>query len=256
MKAWVRFEKNSQTGFGLMENDVITVHTGNMFENPTATDQRVKRDDVRLLTPCTPSKMILLWNNFHALTERLGMPVPKEPLYHLKPANAFIGCSDTIKRPKGYSGMIVYEGELAIVIGRRCKEVSEVDAPQYIFGYTCSNDITAGEIVTKDPAFAQWTRAKGFDTFGAFGPGIVTDINPGKLTIKTFVNGEERQNYPVSDMIFSPAKLVSAISAYMTLEPGDIISCGTSLGTGSMRPGSTVEVVIDGIGRLINHLEE
>jgi 2-keto-4-pentenoate hydratase/2-oxohepta-3-ene-1,7-dioic acid hydratase in catechol pathway len=108
----------------------------------------------------------------------------------------------------------------------------------------------------KDPSFAQWTRAKGFDTFGAFGPGIVTGINPGKLVIRTLVNGEERQNFHVSDMIFSPAKLVSSISADMTLEPGDVISCGTSLGTGSMRPGSTVEVIIDGVGRLVNYLEE
>jgi 2-keto-4-pentenoate hydratase/2-oxohepta-3-ene-1,7-dioic acid hydratase in catechol pathway len=157
--------------------------------------------------------------------------------------------------PNSYDGKVVYEGELGIVIGKRCKEVSEADAPNFIFGYTCSNDVTAGEIIQKDPTFAQWTRAKGFDTFGSFGPGIVTDIDPNKLSVKTYLNGTERQNYPVSDMIFTPYKLVSMISHDMTLQPGDIISCGTSIGVGSMKPGSTVEVVIDGVGRLVNQYE-
>ena len=158
--------------------------------------------------------------------------------------------------PTTYDGKVVYEGELGIVIGKRCKEVSEEEAKDYIFGYTCSNDVTAGEIIQKDPTFAQWTRAKGFDTFGSFGPGIVTGIeDPSKLVIKTILNGQERQNYPVSDMVFQPFKLVSMISRDMTLEPGDIISCGTSVGVGSMKQGSTVEVVIDGIGHLTNRYE-
>ncbi|MDL2284650.1 fumarylacetoacetate hydrolase family protein [Oxalobacter sp. OttesenSCG-928-P03] len=256
MKSWVRFEQGSQIGFGLMEGDTIAVYTGNMFDNPTATGQTVNRADVKLLTPCVPSKMILLWNNFNALAARLGSPVPTEPLYLLKPGTAFIGDGDAVKKPKSYDGKVVYEGELAIVIGKRCKEVSEAEADSYIFGYTCSNDVTAGEIIQKDPTFAQWTRAKGFDTFGSFGPGIVTGIDPNKLVVKTILNGDERQNYPISDMVFTPQKLVSMISHDMTLEPGDIISCGTSVGVGSMRPGSTVEVIIDGVGRLVNRYEE
>jgi 2-keto-4-pentenoate hydratase/2-oxohepta-3-ene-1,7-dioic acid hydratase in catechol pathway len=212
--------------------------------------------------------MILLWNNFYSLAERLGVAIPKEPLYLLKPGTAFIGEGDTVKKPNTYDGKVVYEGELAIVIGKRCKEVSEAEAKDYIFGYTCSNDVTAGEIIQKDPTFAQWTRAKGFDTFGSFGPGIVTGIDdPTKLVIKTILNGQERQNYPVSDMVFPPHKLVSMISQDMTLhaasclanstvlQPGDIISCGTSVGVGSMKEGSTVEVIIDGVGHLTNRYE-
>lgn len=256
MKAWVRYEQSGQVGFGLMEGDDIAVYSGNMFENPTATGQTVKRSDVKLLTPCAPSKMILLWNNFNALAARLSVAVPTEPLYLLKPGTAYIADGEAVKKPKSYDGKVVYEGELAIVIGKRCKNVSEAEANDYIFGYTCSNDVTAAEIIQKDPTFAQWTRAKGFDTFGSFGPGIVTDVDPNKLVIKTILNGDERQNYPISDMVFTPQKLVSMISHDMTLEPGDIISCGTSVGVGSMRPGSKVEVIIDGVGHLVNHYEE
>ncbi|MBS1170929.1 MAG: Ureidoglycolate lyase [Burkholderiaceae bacterium] len=256
MQTWVRYEQGGKTGFGTLEGDTISVYSGDMFNNPTATGEKISRAQVKLLTPCTPSKMILLWNNFHALANKLGVALPSEPLYLLKPGTAFIAEGDTVKKPNTYDGKVVYEGELAIVIGKRCKEVTEEQAKDYIFGYTCSNDVTAGEIIQKDPTFAQWTRAKGFDTFGSFGPGIVTGIdNPNTLVIKTILNGQERQNYPVSDMVFQPHKLVSMISRDMTLEPGDIISCGTSVGVGSMKPGSTVEVIIDGVGHLTNRYE-
>lgn len=255
MNTWVRFTNGGKESFGTLDGDTISIYRGNMFDQPEATGEKVKLADVKLLTPCVPSKMILLWNNFHALAAKLDVAEPSEPLYLLKPGTAFIADGETVKKPNSYDGKVVYEGELAIVIGKRCKEVSEADAPNYIFGYTCSNDVTAGEIIKKDPTFAQWTRAKGFDTFGSFGPGIVTGIDPNKLSIKTILNGVERQNYPVSDMVFLPYKLVSMISHDMTLEPGDIISCGTSVGVGSMKPGSTVEVVIDGVGRLVNRYE-
>lgn len=255
MKSWVRYEKAGQIGIGVMEGDNISVYSGNMFDNPKATGETIKRADVKLLPPCVPSKMVLLWNNFHALAAKQGVAEPTEPLYLLKPSTAYIGEGDIIKKPNAYDGKVVYEGELAIVIGKRCKEVSEADAKNYIFGYTCSNDVTAAQLIQKDPTFAQWTRAKGFDTFGSFGPGIVTDVDPSTLVIKTILNGQERQNYPVSDMVFQPAKLVSMISFDMTLEPGDIISCGTSVGVGSMKPGSVVEVIIDGVGHLTNRYE-
>lgn len=255
MKKWVRFDQGGKQAFGTLDGDMIAVHSGDMFDNPTPTGEKVGLSQVKLLTPCTPSKMILLWNNFHSLAAKLGVAIPTEPLFLLKAGTSFIGEGDVIKKPNSYNGKVVYEGELGIVIGKRCKEVSEADAKDYIFGYTCSNDVTAGEIIQKDPTFAQWTRAKGFDTFGSFGPGIVSGIDPNNLVIKTILNGEERQNYPVSDMVFPPYKLVSMLSQDMTLEPGDIISCGTSVGVGSMKQGSKVEVVIDGIGHLTNTYE-
>jgi 2-keto-4-pentenoate hydratase/2-oxohepta-3-ene-1,7-dioic acid hydratase in catechol pathway len=154
--------------------------------------------------------------------------------------------------PTSYDGRVVYEGELAIVIGRSAKNVSEADAPAHIFGYSCANDVTALEIVNRDPSFQQWVRAKSFDTFGVFGPVIETDFNLEGVELVTLLNGRERQRYPLADMMVKPAQLVSRISQDMTLAPGDVICCGTSLGVMPMKPGSTVEVVIEGIGTLSN----
>jgi 2-keto-4-pentenoate hydratase/2-oxohepta-3-ene-1,7-dioic acid hydratase in catechol pathway len=145
---------------------------------------------------------------------------------------------------------VLYEGELGIVIGRRCANIGEAEAATHIFGYTCINDVTAIDILHADPAFAQWTRAKGFDGFGVIGPVIATGLDPAGLRIRTLLDGRERQNYAVSDMFFEPYRLVSLISQDMTLNPGDIIACGTSVGALPMKPGSQVEVVIDGIGTL------
>ena len=152
---------------------------------------------------------------------------------------------------------MVYEGELGIVIGRHCCAVSEAESQNHIFGYTCVNDVTAADLINKTPSFPQWTRAKSFDGFGAFGPTIATGLEPTALRVRTILNGEERQNYSLSDMIFPPLRLVSLISQDMTLVPGDVIACGTSVGVGTMRePRNTVEVSIEGIGTLSNVFEQ
>jgi 2-keto-4-pentenoate hydratase/2-oxohepta-3-ene-1,7-dioic acid hydratase in catechol pathway len=129
------------------------------------------------------------------------------------------------------------------------------DADKYIFGYTCVNDVTCAELIYQDSTFQQWTRAKNFDTFGVFGPVIATGLNPAELTVKSILNGQERQNYPISDMIRSAQELVSIISQDFSFSPGDIIACGTSVGVGSMKPGSKIEIVIDGIGTLSNEFK-
>jgi 2-keto-4-pentenoate hydratase/2-oxohepta-3-ene-1,7-dioic acid hydratase in catechol pathway len=141
---------------------------------------------------------------------------------------------------------------LAVVIGRTARRVTVDAATAHIFGYTCANDVTAIELLNRDPAFPQWTRAKGFDGFGAFGPVIETEFDLAQATLRTRVAGRERQNYPLSDMIFQPTELVSRISQDLTLEPGDVILCGTSIGVLPMKAGSVVEVEIDGIGVLSN----
>jgi 2-keto-4-pentenoate hydratase/2-oxohepta-3-ene-1,7-dioic acid hydratase in catechol pathway len=255
MPHWIRFEHAGKSGFGTLRDDAITVHDGDMFAGSTARSDTLPLSAVTVLTPAVPSKMVCLWNNYHALAAKLNLPVPAEPLYFIKASTAFLAGGQTIRAPRSYAGKVVYEGELGIVIGRRCKEVSEADATDYIFGYTCVNDVTAAELINKDATFAQWTRAKSFDTFGVFGPVIATDLDPASLTVRTLLNGKERQSYPVSDIVFAPHKLVSLISQDMTLLPGDVIACGTSLGVGSMKPGNTVEVVIDGIGTLTNQYE-
>ncbi len=255
MTHWIRYAQDGRVGIGTLESDRITVHSGDLFSRPQPSGETVELKAVEILTPTIPRTMVALWNNFHALAAKLGNPVPPEPLYFLKGNNSFLAAGQTIRVPNSYSGKVVYEGELGIVIGRTCRAVPEPEAPDYIFGYTCINDVTAAELINRDATFAQWTRAKSFDTFGVFGPVIATGLDPLELSIKTILNGQERQNYPVRDMVFPPTRLVSLVSQDMTLEPGDVIACGTSVGAGSMKPGSTVSIVIEGIGTLTNRFE-
>jgi len=255
MAKWVRVAYQGREYFGKLEGDTVRVHSGNMFAAPEATSQAIPLAAAKLLTPSAPSKIIALIDNFHELLAKLDHDVPKEPLYFLKGSNSFLTHGETIRAPKSYGGKVVYEGELGVVIGRRASSVPEGDAARHIFGYTCINDVTAIEIIARDPVFAQWTRAKSFDTFGVFGPSIETEVDPGKLVVKTILDGQERQHYPLSDIVFSPEKLVSLISRDMTLEPGDVIACGSSVGVGAMTTGNTVSIVIDGVGTLTNKFE-
>ncbi len=253
MAHWIRFLHQDRVGIGQLDGEIITIYTGDMFGRPQSTSETVSLGEVKVLTPCEPTKMICLWNNFHALAEHLKVPPPDDPLYLLKSPSAFRAHGETIRRPSSYSGNIVYEGELGIVIGRRCADVSEEDAADYIFGFTCINDVTAADLISKNSTFAQWVRAKSFDTFGVFGPVIATGLDPESLSVVTTLNGSEVQNYPVSDMFFKPHKLVSLISRDMTLMPGDVIACGTSVGVKAMRAAANaINVSIKGIGTLSN----
>ena len=255
MPLWARVSYQGRECFGTIEDDAIAVYTGDMFANPLRTRESIPRSAAKLLTPTTPTKMVALVDNYHALVAKLGHAVPAEPLYFLKGNNSFLTDGETIHTPPSYTGKVLFEGELGIVIGKRCRAADEAEAAGCIFGYTCVNDVTAVDILNKQPGFAQWTRAKSFDTFGVFGPVIATNVDPAELVVRTILNDQERQNYPVADAIFSPGELVSLISHDLTLEAGDIIACGTSVGVGSMKPGSTVSIVIDGIGMLSNRFE-
>ena len=252
MALWMRFEAAGTEHFGTLEGDSLTVWHGDMFATPQPTALRFVLADVRVLTPCIPSKMIGLWNNFHERAEKEGLQAPAHPLYFLKANSCFAAQGEAIRRPPDYTGMVVFEAELGIVIGRQTSCIDAAAAPAAIFGYTCVNDVTARDLMRLDPAFVHWTRAKSFDSFGVFGPAIATGLDPSELRVRAVISGEERQNYPVSDMFFSPAEIVSRISHDMTLEPGDVIACGTSVGAGALAEGDTVEVVIDGVGRLVN----
>lgn len=252
MAQWVRFESNGQTGFGTIDGDRIAVHDGDLFKAPKLTGVEHNCNDVTLLSPCVPSKMICLWNNSRASAAKLNLTEPADPLYFFKAPSAFSAHGALIPRPASYDGRVLYEGELGIVIGRTCSRVSEAEAADHIFGYTCVNDVTALELLNKDAAFPQWARCKSFDGFGPFGPVIATGLDPDTLVIKSLLDGRERQNYPVTDMFFRPYRLVSLISQDLTLLPGDIISCGTSLGALPMKPGAKIDIVIDGIGTLSN----
>ncbi|HVS26206.1 MAG TPA: fumarylacetoacetate hydrolase family protein [Burkholderiales bacterium] len=257
MALWVRFKDELDVeGFGVLQDEgSIRVYGGDMFDKPAPSGACVPLSAVRLLTPSRPSKVIALWNNFHAGAEKLNLAIPAEPHYFLKTPNSYLNPFETIRKPKSCEGKVGFEGELGVVIGKTCKEVTESDAMNYVFGYTCVNDVGIFDIVNRNPAFAQWVRAKGFDTFCPMGPVVATGLDPATLVVKSILDGQERQNYPIGDMIFSVAQLVSLISQDLTLYPGDIITCGTSIGSGSMKSGSTIEIEITGIGKLINTFE-
>ena len=252
MAHWLRFAHAGAIGFGTLQGTTITVHSGEMFGRNQATSQTLALAAVELLAPCLPTKMPALWNNFHERAAKEGNPLPAHPLYFLKSNNSFCAHGVAIRKPAHFEGRVIFEAELGIVIGRRASAVSQADAVDCIFGYTGVNDVTAVEILRADKTFEQWTRSKGFDTFCPIGPVIATGLDPARLRVKALLNGVERQNYPVTDMIFTPAQLVSLISHDMTLEAGDIIACGTSVGAGSMKPGSMITIEIDGVGILEN----
>src|ERR1700710_592993 len=257
MAKWIRFEQGGKTGFGTLEGDTITVHGGDMFAGAKPSGQTLKLSDVTVSTPCTPSKMVCLWNNFHQLPAKNDFKQPKEPLWFLKAPNSYHPPNRPIHPPATYAGKIIYEGELGVVIGKKCFNISEEEAGDYIFGYTCVNDVTAVDLLRKDKSFEQWARAKCFDTFGVFGPVIETGVDPMKLSAITVVNAKERQNCPRADMFSPPHKLVAAISKDVTLMPGDIIACGTSLGAGTMADAhNVVDIVIDGVGSLSNVFDQ
>ena len=254
IQRWLRFNHRGEDCFGTLEGNKIRIYEGDMLVDPQPTDRSATLGEVKLLTPVVPGKVLALWNNFHALGRKLGLEPPPEPLYLLKAPNSYLNPLGTIRKPL-CEGKVVFEGELGVVIGRECANVAEGDALSHVFGYTCANDVTVSDIIQRDPTFPQWVRAKGFDTFLPFGPVIATGLDPAMLVVRTMLNEEVRQDYPINDMVFPVQKLVSMISRDMTLYPGDMILCGTSVGVGSMKPGSIVEVEIGGIGKLRNRFE-
>jgi 2-keto-4-pentenoate hydratase/2-oxohepta-3-ene-1,7-dioic acid hydratase in catechol pathway len=261
MTNWVRFEDGGRTGFGVLGDagDSIDVYDGDMFAGARPAGRAVALSSVRLLAPAVPSKIVALWNNSRMAAEKQKIEPPLRPLYFIKTANAYLAPGAPISKPASYDGRIIFEAELGVVIGRTCCDVAVEDAAAHVFGYTCVNDVTALQLIREDQSFPQWTRAKNFDTFAPFGPGIVTAIAPealGGMAIRAELNGRERQNYPVGDLFFSPLELVSLISRDMTLEPGDVISCGTGPGAVPMKPGDRIDIVIDGVGRLGNDFVE
>lgn len=248
---WVRYLHQGTEAFGALEGDTVVEHGGHLFGFNAPTGRSFALGEVQLLMPVQPSKVIALWNNFGELRAKLNLPHPEEPLYLLKSPSSWSAHHAPIPPPRG-GGKVVFEGELGIVIGKPCSAVTEAEAMAFVFGYTCANDVTVADLLFRDASFAQWTRAKGLDGFCPIGPVVATGLDPSTLVVKTLLDGQVRQHYPVSDMTFSVAQLVSRISLDMSLLPGDVILCGTSVGVGSMKPGCLVEVEIDGIARLSN----
>ena len=219
-----------------------------VFGEYQVTEVEYSLDAVQLLTPCEPVTIVCVGLNYRKHALEIGMALPADPVLFIKPAT-------TLLEPDGeivywpMVGQLDYEGELAVVIGKKCHMVDEAEALDYVFGYTVANDMTARDLQRKD---GQWTRAKSFDTFLPLGPSIVTGINAEDLSLQTYVNGEIRQDGRTSDLIFPLGYLVSFISQIMTLEPGDVILTGTPSGIGELQVGDEVEVRIEGLGALRN----
>lgn len=208
--------------------------------------------EIRLLPPCCPSKIVCVGRNYREHAAELGNPVLAEPLIFLKPPSALLAAGDAIVYPP-LSSRVDHEGELGVVIGSRARRVKPEEAEEYIFGYTCINDVTARDLQKKD---GQWTRGKGFDTFCPVGPWVVprAQVELERLRVRTFLDGELKQDACVTEMIFPIPEIIAYVTQFMTLEPGDLLATGTPAGVGPMQPGSVVRVEIEGLGALENRV--
>jgi 2-keto-4-pentenoate hydratase/2-oxohepta-3-ene-1,7-dioic acid hydratase in catechol pathway len=245
MTSWVVFLKpgsQSAIGYGALHDGMVQPHRGDIFSAPEPDGAPFPLASVQLVSPVRPRHFIGLWNNFRALAEKQGNAIPDFPLYFINAPSSIIGPGAAITPPAGYEGKTLYEGELGIVIGPGAS----------IFGYTIVNDVTALDTLTADASFPQWARAKSYRSFGPVGPCIATELDLATARVTVALNGRVRQDYPLSDMIIPPARIVELIAQEVALEPGDVIACGTSLGALPMRPGMEVSVTIDGIGTLTN----
>ncbi|MFC2040771.1 fumarylacetoacetate hydrolase family protein [Chloroflexota bacterium] len=246
----VRFAVDKKVKYGILNGESIQAIEDKPFRyiKPAASHYRLNK--VKLLSPCVPSKIVALGLNYYKHAKEIDAPIPNAPLLFLKPSTAVIGPEDNIIYP-ATSDRVDYEGELAVVIKKAAWCVTTKEAPDYVLGYTCFNDITARDLQGRD---GQWTRAKSFDTFAAVGPCIETELDPEDVVLQTCLNGELKQQGSTSDLIYSVLYLIDFISHVMTLLPGDIIATGTPSGIGPMYPGDTVEVIIEPIGTLRNYV--
>lgn len=229
------------------------IEIGDMFQSTKQQGRTWPLADIQLLAPSAPSKIVCVGRNYAEHAAELGNEPPKEPLIFLKPPSSVIAPEEAIVLTP-LSERVDYEGELAIVIRKNCRNLSASDDVEpYILGYTCLNDVTARDLQKKD---VQFTRAKGFDTFCPFGPWIETDVDLKAARVETFVNKKKRQSAAITEMIFGVDVLVRWISQVMTLLPGDVIATGTPSGIGPLHAGDVVEVGIDGIGTLSNSVTD
>jgi len=245
----VRFLVDNRIRWGIVEGDEVRELLRPFYEGLTPMTAAHRLAEVQLLAPTRPSKMLCIGLNYRDHAEEMGKPIPDEPVLFMKPSTALAGHGQPIVYPR-MAGRVDYEAELAVVIGRRCRSVNVDEADACILGYTCFNDVTARDLQAKD---GQWTRAKGFDTFGVMGPWIETDPgDTGCLTVTSRLNGEVRQQSTTEQLVFSCRDLVAWASRIMTLEAGDVIATGTPAGIGPMQPGDRIEVEVEGIGVLAN----
>src|SRR5436309_10369815 len=246
----LRFRHGERIATGAVQpgSDTVQVIAGTFFEDPLPTGEEVSIDDVMLLAPVLPSKLVCVGKNYAAHAAEFGMDVPEEPLLFLKPSTSVIGPGDPIQLLP-INRRTDYEGELAVVIGRIARHVRAEDAYRFILGYTCANDVTLRDLQKTDD---QWTRAKGFDGSCPLGPCIETELDPNDVVVETRLNGDVRQHASTTDMAFGVATLIEFVTTFMTLLPGDAVLTGTPEGVGKLAAGDVVEVEVEGVGTLAN----
>jgi 2-keto-4-pentenoate hydratase/2-oxohepta-3-ene-1,7-dioic acid hydratase in catechol pathway len=251
-----RYTTGEGAAFGVVDGDPADVSTlsvqaidGHPFAPFQLSGDARPLADVRLVAPVLPSKVVAIGKNYADHAKEMGGEAPETPIVFLKPSTSVIGPREPIRYPVGVSTQVDYEGELAVVIGRLCREVPPERATDVVLGFTCANDVTARDLQRAEP---QWGRAKGFDTFCPLGPWIATGLDPADLAVTTTVNGELRQAGRTSAMVHSVADLVAFVSQAMTLLPGDVILTGTPAGVGPLAVGDEVSVTIEGVGTLTN----
>ena len=258
-----RFAKDDGVGYGVVEGEAGQPQTNaELYGHPFGVDpagvrftgQRYPLAEVRLLAPVLPSKVVAVGRNYAGHVREMDKlhetaELPEEPVLFLKPSTSVTGPGDRIAYPVKVTDRVDYEGELAVIIGRLCREVPKERAEDVIFGYTCANDVTARDLQARD---GQWTRAKGFDTFCPLGPWMETGTDPTDLGITTTVNGEVRQHARTRELLWDVPSLIAHVSAVMTLLPGDVLLTGTPEGVGPLADGDEVSVTIESIGTLTN----
>ena len=246
----LRFRHGDRISTGAVQpgSDAVQVIAGTFFEDPLPTGEEVSIDDVMLLAPVLPSKLVCVGKNYAAHAAEFGMEVPDEPLLFLKPSTAVIGPGDPI-RLLPINDRTDYEGEMAVVMGRLARNVRAEDASRFILGFTCANDVTLRDLQRSDD---QWTKAKGFDGSCPLGPWIETSVDPTDVFVETRLNGDVVQRTSTSEMVFGVAELIEYITTFMTLLPGDVLLTGTPEGVGRVRSGDVVEVEVEGVGTLRN----
>lgn len=248
-----RFEAEGKVQYGVVQENQVKVIVGDLFTSVAETGQQYNLSDVRLLAPVEPGNVIAVGLNYvehikESTHDGPNVLIPKEPVLFFKPKNTLIGPEDAVVLP-AISDHVEYEGELAVVIGKVCRNVSEADALSYVYGYTCANDISARDWQKKEK---NWVFGKGCDTFLPMGPWIETELDSSDLQVQSLQNGVVKQNGQTSWMIFGVPTLISFISKAITLQPGDVIITGTPSGVGRIQAGDRLEVTVEGIGTLSN----
>lgn len=247
---FVRYAYEADVGTGLVDAGTVYRVNGSIFGDWQRGDRVAPLADVRLLAPAEPTKIVCVGRNYAAHAAEQNADVPDEPILFLKPTSSLVGPDADVVLPE-LSRRVEHEAELTVVIGTRCRHVTVDDAWRVVFGYTCGNDVTARDLQRRD---GQWTRGKAFDTFCPVGPAIVTDFDPTDVDLICRVNGEVRQQANTRDMVFSIPELIAAVTAVMTLEPGDLLLTGTPDGVSPLHPDDVVEVEVTGLGVLRNRV--